>query len=32
VFVDFLRELEGIFESALKKINKGYSDEESDSD
>jgi L1 cell adhesion molecule like protein len=32
VFVDFLRELESIFESALKKINKGYSDEESDSD
>ena len=32
VFVDFLKELEKIFESALNKINKGYSDEESDSD
>jgi len=32
VFVDFLKELESIFESALNKINKGYSDEESDSD
>ncbi|XP_058756798.1 heat shock cognate 70 kDa protein-like [Vicia villosa] len=32
VFVDFLRELEIIFESALNKVNKGYSDEESDSD
>ncbi|KAL5057136.1 hypothetical protein RYX36_028740 [Vicia faba] len=32
VFVDFLKELESIFESALKKINKGYSDNESDSD
>jgi len=27
VFVDFQRELESIFESALKKINNGYSDE-----
>ncbi|CAI8612064.1 unnamed protein product [Vicia faba] len=32
VFVDFLKELESIFESALKKINKAYSDDESDSD
>jgi L1 cell adhesion molecule like protein len=32
VFVDFLRELESIFESAMDKVNKGYSDEESDSD
>ncbi|GAU23242.1 hypothetical protein TSUD_172710 [Trifolium subterraneum] len=32
VFVDFLKELESIFESALRKSNKGYSDEESDSD
>ncbi|XP_058736665.1 heat shock cognate 70 kDa protein-like [Vicia villosa] len=32
VFVDFLKELESIFESALKKINRSYSDEESDSD
>ncbi|XP_058736661.1 heat shock cognate 70 kDa protein-like [Vicia villosa] len=32
VFVDFLRELESIFESSLNKINKGYSDEESDCD
>ncbi|XP_058756802.1 heat shock cognate 70 kDa protein-like [Vicia villosa] len=31
-FVDFQRELENIFESAMKKINKGYSDEESDYD
>ncbi|CAL5191505.1 unnamed protein product [Lathyrus oleraceus] len=32
VFVDFLKELESIFESALNKINRSYSDEESDSD
>ncbi|XP_004516059.1 heat shock cognate 70 kDa protein-like [Cicer arietinum] len=32
VFVDFLRELESIFESALNKINKGYCAEESYSD
>ncbi|XP_058762938.1 heat shock cognate 70 kDa protein-like [Vicia villosa] len=32
VFVDFLKELESIFESALKKINRSYSDEESDSE
>lgn len=32
VFVDFLKELESIFGSALNKINKGYSGEESDSD
>jgi len=32
VFVDFLKELESIFESAMNKINKGYSDGESDSD
>ncbi|KAI5431371.1 70-kilodalton heat shock protein, variant 2, partial [Lathyrus oleraceus] len=32
VFVDFQREVERIFELALNKINKGYSDEESDSD
>jgi len=31
VFVDFLKELESIFESAMNKINKGYSDEEIDS-
>ena len=31
-FVHFLRELESIFESALNKINKAYSDEESDSE
>ena len=30
VFVDFLKELESIFESAMNKITKGYSDEESD--
>jgi L1 cell adhesion molecule like protein len=30
MFVDFLKELETIFESAMNKINKGYSDEESD--
>jgi L1 cell adhesion molecule like protein len=30
IFVDFLKELETIFESAMNKINKGYSDEESD--
>ncbi|CAI8612060.1 unnamed protein product [Vicia faba] len=32
VFVDVLRELERIFESAMKKINKCYSNDESDSD
>ncbi|RHN44832.1 putative Heat shock protein 70 family [Medicago truncatula] len=32
VFVDFLKELESIFESAMNKINKGDSDEKSDSD
>ncbi|XP_058736663.1 heat shock 70 kDa protein 4-like isoform X2 [Vicia villosa] len=32
VFVDVLRELESIFESAMKKINKGYSEDESVSD
>ncbi|KAL5082574.1 hypothetical protein RYX36_010995 [Vicia faba] len=32
VFVDVLRELESIFESTMKKINKGYSNDESDSD
>ncbi|KAL5064907.1 hypothetical protein RYX36_026644 [Vicia faba] len=32
VFVDVLRELESIFESDMKKINKGYSNDESDSD
>ncbi|KEH18972.1 heat shock 70 kDa protein 4 [Medicago truncatula] len=32
VFLDFLKELESIFGSALNKINKGYSGEESDSD
>jgi len=32
VFVDFLKELESIFESAMNEINKGYSDEESDTD
>jgi len=32
VFVDILKELESIFGSALNKINKGYTDEESDSD
>ncbi|CAK8541040.1 unnamed protein product [Lathyrus sativus] len=31
VFVDFLKELESIFESALNKVNQSYSDEESDS-
>ncbi|KAL5057135.1 hypothetical protein RYX36_028739 [Vicia faba] len=30
VFVDFRKELESIFESAMEKINKSYSDEESD--
>ncbi|AES78192.1 putative Heat shock protein 70 family [Medicago truncatula] len=30
VFVDLLKELESIFESSKNKINKGYSDEESD--
>ncbi|CAJ2669450.1 unnamed protein product [Trifolium pratense] len=30
MFVDFLKELERVFESAMNKINKGYSDEESD--
>ncbi|XP_058756822.1 heat shock cognate 70 kDa protein-like [Vicia villosa] len=30
VFVDLLKELESVFESAMNKINKGYSDEESD--
>jgi len=30
VFVDLLKELESIFESSTNKINKGYSDEESD--
>ncbi|KAL5057130.1 hypothetical protein RYX36_028734 [Vicia faba] len=30
VFVDLLEELESIFESAMKKVNKVYSDEESD--
>jgi hypothetical protein len=32
VFVDFLKELESIFESAMNKINRGDSDEKSDSD
>ncbi|CAI8586469.1 unnamed protein product [Vicia faba] len=32
VLLDVLRELESIFESAMKKINKGYSNDESDSD
>ncbi|XP_058736658.1 heat shock 70 kDa protein 4-like [Vicia villosa] len=31
-FVDCLRELESVFESAMNKVNKSYSDEESDSD
>ncbi|KAK2359901.1 heat shock 70 kDa protein [Trifolium repens] len=30
MFVDFLKELQTIFESAMNKINKGYSDEEND--
>ncbi|MCI67151.1 heat-shock protein, partial [Trifolium medium] len=32
VFVDFLKELESTVESTLKKVNKSYSDEDSDSD
>ncbi|CAL5191498.1 unnamed protein product [Lathyrus oleraceus] len=30
VFIDFLKELESVFESAMNKINKSYLDEESD--
>ncbi|XP_058739392.1 heat shock cognate 70 kDa protein-like [Vicia villosa] len=32
IFVDFLKELKRVFESAMNKVNKGYSDEESDYD
>ncbi|MCI65597.1 heat-shock protein [Trifolium medium] len=32
VFEDFLKELESTFGSTLKKVNKSYSDEDSDSD
>ncbi|CAK8541035.1 unnamed protein product [Lathyrus sativus] len=32
VFVDCLKELESVFESAMNKVNKSYSDEENDSD
>ncbi|CAK8541036.1 unnamed protein product [Lathyrus sativus] len=32
MFVDCLKELESVFESAMNKVNKSYSDEESDSD
>ncbi|XP_058739388.1 heat shock 70 kDa protein 4-like [Vicia villosa] len=31
-FVDCLKELESVFESAMNKVNKSYSDDESDSD